>query len=421
MSSIAAMAAKGRDDKLRAALEKDETRVNERNSRGQTPLHAAVDAGEEEAVGVLLEFGADTAAEDRDGLTPLLLAAAVGAEGIAMVLAAAKGEKLRGRDGAGQNLAHLAVRHGMGALLDLVARRAPAAFKEKEEASGFTPVLMGAAVGSSDLVADLLGARGRLASDAVKADRDAAGNSCVHWAARRGDHEAIRTYCGAGADPNAANQAGQTPMHVAYETFRSNAGGLVRVLQEFGGDPEARDAAGQRPADVLAALEREAEAERAEAAAADQDRRSRAKFRKAARQACDPAVAAWLGEHGLAHLEDAFGRRGVSEAEIADLTPASLGKMGVPVEERPRVMDAVAEVRRRAEEARLEAERAVLRELQAQQAQAGRTRLIIAAVVVAFFVAVFFFFRWVEERGTPVRLGGQSYSDEQYRRHEEGQ
>ena len=52
------------------ALEKEDPRLNEIGSGGQTPLMMAVLSGKDEAVKILLGLGADTSIPEKDGYTP---------------------------------------------------------------------------------------------------------------------------------------------------------------------------------------------------------------------------------------------------------------------------------------------------------------------------------------------------------------
>jgi ankyrin repeat protein len=58
-------------DRLRSILSAAPELSRVRNSMGDTPLHAAVQAGQVEAAQALLESGADPDARNGEGLTPL--------------------------------------------------------------------------------------------------------------------------------------------------------------------------------------------------------------------------------------------------------------------------------------------------------------------------------------------------------------
>ncbi|XP_046983137.1 ankyrin repeat and protein kinase domain-containing protein 1-like [Schistocerca americana] len=77
------------------------------------------------------------------------------------------------------------------------------------------------------------------------------GRTALHWAARKGDVEAVRLLLEAGAAVDAREIKGKqrTPLHLAAE---QGGAAVVRLLLRATADPNARDCRGQ--AEVAAAL-----------------------------------------------------------------------------------------------------------------------------------------------------------------------
>ena len=69
---------KGDLEKVKKMLKKNPKIANEKNDKGMTPLHIAVQTGRMEVAAVLLDLGANINAASTKGVTPLQCAAAVG-------------------------------------------------------------------------------------------------------------------------------------------------------------------------------------------------------------------------------------------------------------------------------------------------------------------------------------------------------
>ncbi len=225
-------------------------------------LHVAVALGDVEAIERLLAGGADGRERDADGVTPLHIAAESGYVALVEALGAS-GRDYDMRDGEGRTPLHLAdrdkmIQHliGCGADTDAVDRRGwtPADTRVQLHTSGharlYAPwVQPHAAAGAR--ATTLPGAVA--ISDAERADELIAGGADVtratangwtplHWTvALHADAPAIiSTLLGAGADPNARDRTGQTPLHLAGSQLD-----VARLLLDGGADPNAQNLAGK--------------------------------------------------------------------------------------------------------------------------------------------------------------------------------
>ncbi len=185
-----AAATRGRSEIVRTLLEAG-AKVDPRDANGDTPLTLAATAGSEEIVSLLLKQGANVRNQDRDGLPALFHAIRLNQPGLVKTLLAA-GADPRAKDGMKGTPLHWAI-SGTG---------------------GKWGTPGSAAVGRPDT-----------------ADRDAIA-------------DILRQLLAAGAEVNAPDQNGNTPVHL---TVARNAPDLLRVLLERKPDLEAKTATGQTP------------------------------------------------------------------------------------------------------------------------------------------------------------------------------
>ena len=239
---------------------------------GWTPLHLAVRYNENLAVSsALIHAGADPNARTNYGDAPLHLAVYSDNPMVSSVLVDG-GADPNARDGLGSAPLHLAVREGdrllVSILLDAGAQPSARAY----DAEAFTPLHYAAVRDDPSLVSTLIHG----GADPIA--RDAAGRTPIHSAAYSTDNRAVLSTLlrgdveealtpvlmavlagdrvglanalEEGADPNAADDLGLTPLHFAVMEGRWGSETMVvSDLLEAGADPNVRDLPGMTPLD----------------------------------------------------------------------------------------------------------------------------------------------------------------------------
>jgi ankyrin repeat protein len=174
-------AVKGGDvEATRKLLEQDPALLNKPDAAfGATPLHWAALRGHEEIVRLLVASGADINARNRDGEAPRQVAER-GKRAAVVAL-------LRQSESAADSIVE-AVRAGDLTRLQLALAADPAALNRKDTRFGATP---------------------------------------LHWAALKGHAETVKFLLSRGADAEAKNAAGETPLQVARRAGKSE---VARIL-----------------------------------------------------------------------------------------------------------------------------------------------------------------------------------------------
>lgn len=73
------------------------------------------------------------------------------------------------------------------------------------------------------------------------------GDTCLHYAAHRGDLRAVTILLALGANPNCIGDMGSTPLHNAYQ---SKSAEVISLLIANGADQNIKDEFGRLPSEV---------------------------------------------------------------------------------------------------------------------------------------------------------------------------
>jgi ankyrin repeat protein/beta-lactamase regulating signal transducer with metallopeptidase domain len=254
---------RGDMEELRKLLEEGAD-VNAPAMYDTTVLHAAANGGNKDVVEFLISEGAKVDARDSFRLAPLYYAALHNYEDIVDLLLD-KGMDINAKDEYGNTLFYYAVLNdgdkGKDAIKTLISKGANVNAKglggytplnyaiwleykgivellihngadvNAEDMEGFGPYYHAVMQGRKDFV-ELLTAKG------------ATPVSTIHLAARLGDLEKVKAFVEKGADINAKDKSGETPLFSAVHADNSD---VARFLLAKGADVKAKDPSGHTP------------------------------------------------------------------------------------------------------------------------------------------------------------------------------
>lgn len=202
---------------------------------GFMALHSAATFGRGEIASFLVEAGADKNAPDNDGITALMWAATSGKLPVVEALLAAGADPNIRRAADGDAALHRACRHGHGEIVSLLLQKG--ADKNARDNDGRTPLLSAVGTGCVAAVVEAL-----LAADVdltMCCNHD--GRAALHVAAREGCNEVVSSLLEKGADKDARDIKGETPLGLAVESYRLN---VVETLVAAGADVKIRSRLG---------------------------------------------------------------------------------------------------------------------------------------------------------------------------------
>lgn len=236
-------AARPEDDIAKFLLTGEAARlVNAVNLRGESPLHGAVKMGHKNLIHAMIDVGAVVNLRDNSGVTPLYEAVHTGNKKTAetLILSGADVSK-----SSGQSPLLTAIRRRDIAMVTLLLDYN--ADPNQQNTSGISP-LMEAAQSGNEKIIELLLERG-----ANAALTDESGGNALHYAGAGITSTAIMRLVRGGADINAHDSLGRTPLISRLSEY--NTGDSALEMLKAGADPELPDRQGRTPV-LLAVLYR---------------------------------------------------------------------------------------------------------------------------------------------------------------------
>ncbi len=228
-AALHAAANSGNKDIVKFLISKGAT-VDAKDVRGLTPLYYAVMHNYEDIADLLLAKGADVNAKNKDRGGFTLLNYAIydyGKEAIELLIS--KGANVNVKDDAGYTPLVYAIWEDDKDVVELLIGKG--ADVNAEDNDGYTPYYWAVMDASKDLV-ELLVAKG------------AAPIYTIHLAAREGDLEKVKRFIEEGADVNAKDKGGKTPL---FSAVLADSNDVAKFLIAKGADVNSKDKRGATP------------------------------------------------------------------------------------------------------------------------------------------------------------------------------
>ncbi|KAK5697078.1 hypothetical protein LTR17_024043 [Elasticomyces elasticus] len=175
-------------------------KVNNEDKPSDTVLHHAASAGLEGPVRLLIQYGADVIARNERGQTPLFSAIIAGHEAVVRLLLDS-GAKVNDKDSSGLKMLSCAARAGHESTMRLLIERGANFFTQDK-------------------------------------------NDALHHSVGAGQPATVKSLLDFGANPNALDEDGSTPLSKARRLADSTSEAVVGLLLDYGADISEHDTAG---------------------------------------------------------------------------------------------------------------------------------------------------------------------------------
>ncbi len=206
---------------------------------GWTPIMYAIKDNRIPVADRLLDLGCDVNAKTKEGFSAIHMAALHGKDDTIRFLIYKKADIAAITDGKQQNVLHIACSRGQAgnpaSILRILLQALPKEARLHRDAEGNIPLFIALKSGLKGACQELLG----------ELDKEQLGTTCgelketpLHITARKKDLELCRFLVDAGADVDAVNENGQTPLHIGSELGEEN---LLKFLYLCKANPHLAD------------------------------------------------------------------------------------------------------------------------------------------------------------------------------------
>ena len=218
--------------------------MNARDDFGNTPLHWGTEQDDPTLIKALIAAGTNPKVRDKWGITPLASAAYYGNPSVVIALLDA-GADPNARDVRGATPLHQVAKYNRNPAV-IVALLDAGSDPALRDADGATPLHYAALDGNGDLIIMGMNARGDTYRNARVLRIINYASSVLHRTNRHNlNAEVLAALLDAGADLEAHNDRGYTPLHYSASGYGDVA--VLTVLLDAGADLEARDDYGNEP------------------------------------------------------------------------------------------------------------------------------------------------------------------------------